>query len=186
MKERKNKGVAGRVLRVLAGVLCAAALSAVVYLGSILLQPQEDAEDFSVQDTEAVTRLQAGDFTDLRMLRDTFGAMLPALPDCSMEGVARNMEYQGSAVRYAQMRFESGAELTAVRPAFASPLLLKKDLIPSLNTDIRVLRTPAMLAGKGEQHCLYFEYDGAAYAFYAEGMTEDDFLTLAGTLEKIP
>lgn len=179
-KRAVKKTLGGFIIAVLTMALCA-----VVYVASVLLHPEENALSFQVVDDTPVTRLQAGDFTDQRMLRDTFGAMLPTLPHTQMEGQARNMEMDGQTVRHVHMCFENGAEITAVRPASAAALLLREGLAVSTRTDVQVLRTPAMLAGNGETHCIYFEYDGAAYAFYADGMAEEDFLLLAATLEKV-
>lgn len=185
MAERKNRSLVRRLLFGLLSLIGTAALMALAYLGSVLLLPERDAEDFRVQEEAAVTRLQAGDFTDARLLRDTFGAMLPVLPGETVKGEARNKEFADDIVRHAWMQFSNGAEITAVKPASASALLLKDGLDVSLRTDIQVLRVPAMLAKNGDEYCLYFDYDGAAYAFYAQGVTEEQFLNLAAALEKV-
>lgn len=127
---------------------------------------------------EGVSFLQPGQTGDLSALQGAFGAPLPCLPGYAMQGVLTNETYNGRNVRKAVLQYD-GFLITCVQPAFASPLLLHKDLSLSLETHFTVAGLPAALAEGGNAHCLYFSTDTAAYSLYAPEAGRESFLALA-------
>lgn len=161
-------------------------LAALVYVGVVLLDSPEAAQDdnWAVLDDAPVTPLQAAASSDVRLLSSLFGAPLPALNASTPQGEARNTTHDGQMVRMITLQYENAA-VQAVRPAAAAPLLLRPGLSLSLRSDITVLRLPAVLASRGNEFCLYFSDDAAAYSFYATAASTEAFLQLAEQLKNM-
>ncbi len=185
--ERSGNNARSGGRRLLSGILttfCTLLLMAFLYCAAVLLQgPAEQREgSFVVQDEpQAVTRMQAASTGDPDALAALFGAPLPVLRGASVEGEGSNALLDGQTARVAALRFP-GFTVTAVRPAAAAPLLLRKGLSVSLKTDVTVLNMPAILAARGTEYCVYMTGEDAAYAVYAPGLDEASFLALLDRL----
>lgn len=173
-KQRKGKRVIKTVFAVIGSVL----LMGAVYLAAVLIQSPVDgmAGSFVVEDEEeTVSRMQPAQMNDVQSLAALFGAPLPMLPGFTPQGQAGNTTHDGQNVRVVTMEYE-GLAVTAVRPASAAPLLLRGELSVALKSDLTVLNHPAVLAGRGGAHCVYFSNESAAYSIYTPQAGEEAFL----------
>ncbi|MBR5109225.1 MAG: hypothetical protein IK099_03435 [Clostridia bacterium] len=170
----KKTGIWGSVFLGLGALL----LMGVVYVAAILLQmPDEEANAPSTP----LTRMQPAAMNDAQALAALFGAPLPCLPGYAMAGSGTNADYEGSVARVATLQY-SGVTITAVRPAAAAPLLLRKELSVEMQSGLSVLNLPALSASKGNARCVYLSGADAAYAVYAPQAAQEDFLSM---LEKL-
>ena len=94
---------------------------------------KDDAAKITGTETkpQAITRLQAGDFTDLSLLKHSFGAPVPYWAQTPFEGESRNREHAGENVRCVEMRFENGCRVQAVMPETAASLLRRQEYMES-------------------------------------------------------
>lgn len=156
------------------GLIIAAGLCFV----SLLMISGQFEEGLSTPPAEGIAPLQPGQSTDFAALQQAFGGPLPCLPGYSFQGQATNEVYNGQNVRKVALQYE-GFRLTAVRPAFAAPLLLQEELSLCLDGDATIAGLPAALAEGRGAHCLYFSTEDAAYSLYAPAAGRDSFLSLA-------
>lgn len=162
-------------------------LVAVIYVAAVLLHASDGNEQnaWVVEEEEnAVTPLQAASSSDVQSLARLFGAPLPAYSSQAPSGEARNTRHDGQAVRQITLSYP-GLIITAVRPASAAPLLLRDELIVQSRSDLTVMNLPAVLAGKGTRHCLYFSSEFAAYSVYAPNATEEEFLAAVSRITQV-
>lgn len=177
MARQKKKRKIIRNLFYFLGLLLAAA---VCYVAIVMLSGQfEDSRP--PEAAQSVSPLQPGQTIRLEELENTFGAPLPHLPGYAMQGQATNAAYNGHAVRKAVQQYE-GFTLSAVQPAFASPLLLHPELSLSMETDYSVAGLPAALAEGENEYCFYFSTEEAAYSLHAQNMDRENFLALAALI----
>ncbi len=161
-------------------VFGAVLMMAMIYLAAVLIQAPADgmAGSFVVDDgQDIVSRMQPVETGDAGDLASLFGAPLPMLPGLSPWGKAGNTSHDGLNVRAAVLQYE-GLTVTAVRPASAASLLLRGELSVSMKNDLTVLNHPAVLAGKGGAHCVYFTSESAAYSIYTPQADEADYLAV--------
>lgn len=156
------------------GLLMAAALC---YVALVMLTGQFEETKVSPA-PQGIDPLQPGQTADFAALQQAFGAPLPQLPGYAMQGKAVNETYQGKNVRMACLEYD-GFVLTAVRPAYAAPLLLHEELSLSLEGDVSVAGLPAALAEGEGARCLYFSTEEAAYSLYAPNAGRESILALA-------
>lgn len=160
------------------GLLIAAAIC---YIAIVMLSGQFE-DSLTHPPAESAAPLQPGQTSSLTELEETFGAPLPHLPGYPMQGQALNKNYNGNVVRMATQQY-NGFTLTAVQPAFASPLLLQPQLSLCLETDFSVAGLPAALAEGKNEFCFYFNTDEAAYALHATQTDRENFLALAERIQ---
>lgn len=177
MITQKKKGRLIRNLFYFLGLLAAAGLC---YIAIIMLSGQFE-DGLSHPPAEGAALLQPGQTQSFSALEETFGAPLPTLPGYPMQGQALNKNYNGKSVRMAVQQY-SGFTLSAVQPAFASPLLLQSHLALSMETDHSVAGLPAALAEGENEYCFYFSTDEAAYSLHAAGIDKENFLALAALI----
>lgn len=177
MVTKKKKGRLIRNLFYFLGLLVTAA---VCYIAIIMLSGQFE-DGLSHPPAEGTALLQPGQTKNFTALEETFGAPLPKLPGYPMQGQALNKTYNGKAVRMAVQQYE-GFTLSAVQPAFASPLLLHPELSLSMETDYSVAGLPAALAEGENEYCFYFSTEEAAYSLHAAGIDKENFLSLAALI----
>ena len=176
-KRSKARGFFRFIGWLLGGIL----IIAVVYGIAILLH-SPDIEPEKKEAAEIVTPMQAGASTDVRALSALFGARLPYLPDYAMNGQAANLVWGGQTVRKVTLTY-NGFTVSAVRPANAASVLLRKELTVTARDDLTLLGMPVLLAGKGAAYCAYFSDEQAAYSVYAPDADEETFLQLLNKLK---
>ena len=184
MAEKQKKGKAGKLLSSIGLTFSALLLGCLIYLAAVLLQTTGDSEENSFvvrEDPVPVTRMQSAAMDDAPSLSRHFGAPLPMLPGISVKGQGENTTHDGETVRRATLQYD-GLLITAVQPASAAPLLLRKELSVSMRSDLTVLNLPAMLSSRGNARCVYFSSESTAYAIYAPNAGEEDFLSLLAHL----
>lgn len=136
-----------------------------VYLGCVLLGNGEEMR--SARENQAVTRLQAGDFTDLALLKQSFGAPVPYWEQVHMAGETRNLEQYGETVRRMEMRFENGCLVRAVTPRTAAALVWEKQAdIPFEQGALDVLGAPVLKVSREDGHAFGFSLDDTYYAVF--------------------
>lgn len=177
MVTKKKKGRLIRNLFYFLGLLVTAA---VCYIAIIMLSGQFE-DGLSHPPAEGTALLQPGQTQNFTALEETFGAPLPKLPGYPMQGQALNKTYNGKAVRMAVQQYE-GFTLSAVQPAFASPLLLQPHLSLSMETDYSAGGLPAALAEGENEYCFYFSTEEAAYSLHAQNIDRENFLALAALI----
>lgn len=177
MAKQKKKGRLIRNLFYFLGLLVTAAAC---YIAIIMLSGQFE-DGLSHPPAEGTALLQPGQTQNFTALEETFGAPLPKLPGYPMQGQALNKDYNGKSVRMAVQQYE-GFTLSAVQPAFASPLLLHPELSLSMETDYSVAGLPAALAEGENEYCFYFSTDEAAYSLHAQNIDRENFLALAALI----
>ena len=129
-----------------------------------------------------MTPLQATSSADASALARAFGARLPIVAGMAMNGEALNASHDGETARIATLRY-SGFVISAVRPASASPLLLRGELSVELRSGLEVQNLPVMLSSRGDSYCAYFADETAAYTVYAAQASREDFLSLLDRIE---
>ncbi len=179
MPEKRGNGKGKRILKSVFAAVGTAMIMALIYVAAVLLQFPADAMEgsFVVEDDEIITRMQPAETDDAESLAAMFGAPLPMLPGYAPKCQAGNTTHDGQTVRVAALQYD-GLMITAVRPASAAPLLLRGELSVLLKNDITVLSHPAVLAGRGGAHCVYFSNESAAYSVYTPQAPEADFLAV--------
>ena len=150
-------------------------LCTLVYFGCVLLK--QDAG--SVPDKKTpVSRLQAGDYTDLVLLEDTFGAPVPGWEQAQGKGQTRNVQYAGNPVRRMDVSYDNGAKVSAVTPGSSAPLIRLSKASLLIRRDVRVQDIPCAIARDGKTYAAYFTLDNTAYAVVMEETDEESFLGL--------
>ena len=170
----------GRLIRNLFYFLGLLASAGVCYIALLMLSGQFE-DGLTHPPAVGTALLQPGQTTDFAALEENFGAPLPKLPGYPMQGQALNVPYNGKSVRKAVQQYE-GFTLSAVQPAFASPLLLHPELSLSMETDYSVAGLPAALAEGENEYCFYFSTEEAAYSLHAQNMDRKNFLSLAALI----
>ncbi len=177
MATQKKKG---RLIRNLFYFLSLLVTAGVCYIAILMLSGQFE-DGLTHPPAEDAALLQPGQTVRFADLQETFGAPLPQLPGYPMQGQALNVPYNGKSVRKAVQQYE-GFTLSAVQPAFASPLLLHPELSLSMETDYSVAGLPAALAEGENEYCFYFSTEEAAYSLHAQNMDRENFLALAALI----
>ncbi|MBO4926032.1 MAG: hypothetical protein J5472_06100 [Clostridia bacterium] len=188
MADKNGKqGKLSRWAKRIGGALLSLLLMAAVCLAAVLLQSPEEtkAPQTAEESAPAVTRMQSAAMDDPAALAGLFGCPLPALPGQSCRGQAGNSAYDGSTARVACLIYDDAA-VYAVQPAAAAPLLLRERMEVSVRGDLTVLGLPALLAESGQEACLYFSNETAAYAFYTPAAGTEALLSLARQLAWTP
>lgn len=165
--------------RIAAGLICVLLCASAWVLG-ILLKPEGTVNR---QEKTSVARLQAGDFTDLDLLEESFGAQLPVWENVSCKGMSRNGEYDGQTVRRADAEYANGVRVSAVMPKEAAPLIRDERAALLLNTDFTVQGLPCALSAGGDNFAAYFTKDNTAYAIYMEDTDEESFISLLSAMQ---
>ena len=182
--ERKKKGkVRGALSHAVTVILCLVLMLS-VFVAAVLLQSAKNNElgRFVVEEEkETVKRMQSATMTDIKALAQMFGAPLPYLPNVSATGESSNTVHDGETVRVCKITYP-GVVVTAMRPASAAPLLLRKAMFLTTRDDLKVLDLSASLAERANSRCAYFVTEQAAYSVYAPDMAQDDFLRVLGNL----
>ena len=176
MADRNGKqGKARRWAKRIGGALLSLLLMAAVYLAAVLLQsPDETNRPRTAEESDpAVTRMQSAAMDDPAALAGLFGCPLPVVT------------YDGSTARMACLLYDDAA-VYAVQPAAAAPLLLRERMEVSARGDLAVLGLPALLAESGQEACLYFSNESAAYALYVPAGGTEALLSLARQLAWTP
>ncbi|MBE5776005.1 MAG: hypothetical protein E7326_00680 [Clostridiales bacterium] len=168
---KKGLGIGGKIGF---GLLCLL-LCALVYFGCVLLR--QDVGSVPAQKTP-VSRLQAGDYTDLVLLEDTFGAPVPVWEQVQGKGQTRNVQYAGNPVRRMDVSYDNGARVSAVTPGSSAPLVRLAQASLLIRRDVRVQDIPCAIARDGETFAAYFTLDNTAYAVVVEDTDEASFLGL--------
>ena len=171
----------------LTSLILALLLMAVIYVAAVLLDSPEKSQQNAwvvEEDEKAVTPLQAASTSDVRALSQMLGAPLPALPNHTPVGEARNTAHDGKNVRQVTLSY-GGLIITAVRPASAAPLLLRNELSIQSRSDLTVMNLPATLASQHDRHCLYFASEFAAYSIYTPSATEEEFLSIIRQITQV-
>jgi len=191
MAEKQEKNKFSRKIRGffsgLTSLFLALILMAVIYAAAVLLDsPEKNQQNAWVVEEEetAVTPLQAATSSDARVLAQMLGAPLPQLTGHTPSGEARNTSHDGKTVRQITLSYP-GLVITAVRPASAAPLLLRKDLTIQSRSDLTVMNLPAVWASKDSSHCLYFSSEFAAYSIYAPNAAEEEFLSVISQITQV-
>lgn len=177
-KKRKTN----RFFSVLGGLLGAALLIGLIYVGAAVLHSPDIQAKAPAKTREPVTPLQAGSSGDAQALSALFGARLPILPGYALQGQAVNLTRNGQTVRKVTLAYD-GFTVTAVRPADAAPLLLRPELILSTRDGLTLLGEPATLAQRGGAYCLYSSSEEASYSVYAPDADEETFQSLLSRLQ---
>ncbi len=180
MPEKQGNGKGKRIFKSILTAAGTVLMMGVIYLAAILIQTPADgtAGSFVVDDgQDIVSRMQPAEADDPGSLAALFGAPLPMLPGLAPQGRAGNTTHDGLNVRVATLQYE-GLAITAVRPASAASLLLRGELSVSMMNELTVLNHPAVLAGRGGAHCVYFTNESAAYSIYTPQADEDAFLAV--------
>ena len=188
MADRNGKqGKARRWAKRIGGALLSLLLMAAVYLAAVLLQsPDETNRPRTAEESApAVTRMQSAAMDDPAALAGLFGCPLPVVPGRNCRGQAGNSTYDGSTARMACLLYDNAA-VYAVQPAAAAPLLLRERMEVSARGDLAVLGLPALLAESGQEACLYFSNEAAAYALYVPAGGTEALLSLARQLAWTP
>ena len=175
-----KKKIIGPLLRNLFYFLGLLAIAGICYVAVIMLSSQFE-DGLTQPPAESVQPLQPGQTQSISVLQETFGAPLLHLPRYPMQGQALNATYNGKSVRKAVQQYE-GFTLSAVQPAFASPLLLHPELSLSMETEYSVAGLPAALAEGENEYCFYFSTEEAAYSLHAAGIDKENFLSLAALI----
>ena len=152
----------------------------------IAIRPPESgaARLMEAEEPDVIRTVESADPAQLARL---FEHACPMLPEAGVYGTVSTQRLEGRNARlltleYAQMT------LSCVRPATAAPLLLRPGLtVMSLYTEDRyrfsVLSMPAVYAEKGNERCLYFSDESAAYRLYTDSLGRDEFLNLSQRLQ---
>ncbi len=180
---RPGRRFAGGLLFVLFSLLCALVLC----LAAVMLHSFEDgggaalrARDFEVTEDGGAARIQAGESSDIAILRSACGFALPYFPGQVMYGEAVNADCGGRNAVVVTMTYQSGAVIQAVKPRSAASLILREGLQVQMYEDLRIPFTGlsggigAMMCRGDGRACLYFSTEDAAYSIYAP--TDGDLL----------
>ena len=177
----------GKFFRVLLGITGLLLVTAVfVVLAVMAVKPEKDkqGEAFTVTETEPVEPVTAMDTRDIMEWARAFGSRVPALSGEAGVGQVLNAAFEGRTARMATFDYGT-VSVACVRPAAAAALLLRSGLSVSLRSDISVQSMPALYAADGNQRCLYFSDENAAYSFYAPDMGEEAFFALAALVTMV-
>ena len=157
-----------------------------VVLAVMAEKPEKDkqGEAFTVTETEPVEPVTAMDTRDIMEWARAFGSRVPALSGEAGVGQVLNAAFEGRTARMATFDYGT-VSVACVRPAAAAALLLRSGLSVSLRSDISVQSMPALYAADGNQRCLYFSDENAAYSFYAPDMGEEAFFALAALVTMV-
>ena len=170
----RNRGKAGAFFRGFGMLLGSVLFGALVYLCCVLLGNGEEMRAAGTETKpQAITRLQAGDFTDLSLLKHSFGAPVPYWAQTPFEGESRNREHAGENVRCMEMRFENGCRVQAVMPETAASLIWEKKGSSLTGGSVRdVQGAPVMTAALEDGTAFGFALEGTYYAVFVPDMDE--------------
>ena len=185
MADKEINGNKRRPFRRIAAVILSLLLMAAVYVAAVLINSEKKEDDSFVveEEQEPVTRLQPAASSNAGDLAQLFGSRLPAVPGVAMNGETLNAAHDGQTARMAILRYP-GFTVTAVQPASAAPLLLRRELSVELQrSDLEVQNLPVMLCAGGSALCAYFSDESAAYSIYAPEAERADFLALLERFE---
>ena len=172
-----KKILAFLVFLVILGVFCLYAV--------ISIRPSESGSTrlMEAEEPDVVLTTRSADLPQLSRL---FDHAFPVLPDAGVYGAVSTERLEGKNARLLVLDYAK-MSISCVWPATAAPLLLKPELtVMSLYTEDRyrfsVLSMPAVYAEKGNERCLYFSDESAAYRLYTNTMPRDEFLNAAQRL----
>ena len=124
---------------------------------------------------------------DLAQLSRLFDHAFPVMNGMGAYGKVSTQRFEGKNARLLTLDYAQ-LSISGIWPATAAPLLLKPELtVMSLYTEDRyrfsVLSMPAVYAEKGNERCLYFSDESAAYRLYTSTLDRDAFLNLSQRLQ---
>ena len=173
-----KKVLAFLVFLITLGVFCLYAV--------IAIRPPESGSGrlMEAEEPDVVLTTRSADLSQLARL---FDHAFPVLPDAGVYGTIGTERLEGKNARLLVLDYAQ-AELSCILPTTAAPLLLKPGLtVMSLYTEDRyrfsVLSMPAVYAEKGNERCLYFSDESAAYRLYTDSLGRDEFLNLSQRLQ---
>lgn len=169
------------MIRKIITALAALLLCTAFYVLAVLADPvrEKDNSKWLVKENTEINTVSRAESANQSELAGLLGVAVPRLPGDG-QGQVEDASYRGIRARLYSYRTDRGT-VSAVRPADAAPLLLQ-NRYSLTGQSVALLGMQAALATSGTSRCLYFAGDDAAYCLTADGMSEDDFLLLAGEL----